>query len=736
MLATLIHANHDSRLRVVGAYRDTDVKPADALSLFLGDAAQAGLVRQRPLGPLETAEASALLRSLLASTGQVDGPIVEQVLARAGGVPFFLISYAQAIEQGGPDGVPWDLAQGVRRRMALVPEARDLLEATAVIGRRIPRALLMAVSALPDAEALSGLEAACAARLLIEDGSDTYAFAHDTIREVVESDLGSARSASLHQRIAEALENQPGGASPELLAYHYGHTLSHDKAARYLETAGDHARDQYAYDSAERRYREVVEHLQALGRDQEAPPVWEKLGEMLYRCGRYDQALAVLDQASAAYRVADNVEGEMRVTASIARTYGASNNAELGIGRIESLVEHTDVTRASPAVLTATYAALDLLLRTTGRYTEAVAANRQAAELARTSGDDRSRLLAESNRFHLLIKLSRMDEALELAEEILRLAEQLGDPDLIVSAHLDLGFNRAAQGAFEIARMHIDRACEVAPSIGKPQILMVAVAVRGWLAFLRGDWATARADLEQAVALGSEGNSWWYETYPLLFLTRLSLAEGDLQAASIAAAQALTLAEQGGDVQGLRWISSAMAEIDILRRRPEAALERLIPWLDRPGMEESDVTDFLPVLAWAHLAAGQIGQATEVVEQALARARAQNAMPVVAEALRVQSLIALRQGDWQGAAACLEEGLALARDMPYPYAEARLLTLDGERLSAQGEHDSARGRWEEALNIFQALARPRIGHGILPVPPAMPPALSPGAAGPAARPVE
>ena len=45
--------------------------------------------------------------------------------------------------------------------------------------------------------------------------------------------------------------------------------------------------------------------------------------------------------------------------------------------------------------------------------------------------------------------------------------------------------------------------------------------------------------------------------------------------------------------------------------------------------------------------------------------------PVLAEGLRVRALIGLRREQWDAAARDLNEGLALARETPYPYAEAR-----------------------------------------------------------------
>ncbi len=56
-----------------------------------------------------------------------------------------------------------------------------------------------AVAARPDEEVLSGLEAACGARRLIDLGQ-TYQFTHDVVRDVVEADIGSARRVSLHRR--------------------------------------------------------------------------------------------------------------------------------------------------------------------------------------------------------------------------------------------------------------------------------------------------------------------------------------------------------------------------------------------------------------------------------------------------------------------------------------------------------------------------------------------------------
>lgn len=84
---------------------------------------------------------------------------------------------------------------------------------------------------------------------------------------------------------------------------------------------------------------------------------------------------------------------------------------------------------------------------------------------------------------------------------------------------------------------------------------------------------------------------------------------------------------------------------------------------------------------------------------------------MLVEAPRVQALIALGREQWDAAAHALEEGLALARALPYPHAEARLLQV-GERLYVQiGEPEAARQRQQAARDIFQRLGAARYAGG-------------------------
>jgi transcriptional regulator with XRE-family HTH domain len=65
LLAALAHSAAEARLRVIGAYRDTEVEARHPLTALLADLAQAGLATQRPLAPLAAGEAAQLLDALL-----------------------------------------------------------------------------------------------------------------------------------------------------------------------------------------------------------------------------------------------------------------------------------------------------------------------------------------------------------------------------------------------------------------------------------------------------------------------------------------------------------------------------------------------------------------------------------------------------------------------------------------------------------------------------------------------
>jgi len=701
-LLALAHAVEPVPIRVVCAYRSTDVRPQDALNVALADLAQAGLATHRHISPLSPEDARRMLDGLVADSARLRPGLRDRVVTRAGGVPFFIVSYAHGID-GDQDDVPWNVTQSVRQRIAAVPDlARELLDVAAVIGRDSPHDLLLAMAPGRRDAALDAVEAACRRRLLEEDGAGVR-FAHDVIREVVEADLGAARRAGLHRRVAEALEGLARPPAADLLAYHYSRSDTPDRALAYMEQAADQASARAAHATAADHLQALVGRLDALGRAGDAARAREKQGAALSALGRYDAALAALDGAATAYRGADDLDGFGRAIAHIGQVYGRRGTPDEGFARIEQSLPDLARADATRGLATA-YAALAHLCWLSGRYDEQAVAAAHAARAARAVGDDRTLAAAEGRRGAALYQQGRFDEALAVLGDAARVAEAAGDAESLWRALTNISTIYFTRGEFERCRPVDEQALRVARGQNDPVSIARILSNRGEGALYRGEWAQARADFNEACALVRGVGDTEATVYPLLDLASLHLLEGRWdELASLDDVE--RLAGRTGDLQALRWLGAMRAELDIRQGYPGHARARFASLLDRPGLEETDVAYMLPVLAWAHLEEGDLTVAADVAARAVDRARAHDHRVVLVDALRIDALVSCRAGHRREAVACLDQGLALAAAMPYPLAEARLLHAYGEveGLIVGGSADAARERLEAALTIYERL---------------------------------
>ncbi len=421
LLATLVHAAGEIPLRVLGAYRDTEEAEALHLATLLADLAARGLAARRRLGPLARAEATALLEELLAGADTEAAARRERVLERAGGVPFFVVSWAQALHMEAPEldradeeTVPWSITQSIRQRVLALPAcAPELLGVAAVIGRVVPRRLLAAVVAQPEHEVLAALDALNTAQLMHELGAETYAFGHDVIREVAESDLGAARRAALHRQVAEALEREPGLLSSALVAYHYSEGQCWPQALKYLIQAGDRAAATYANEDALNFYSQALAVCERLG-DSALPTALEvarKRGAL-----HYFILLQLRDAISDYERMA-----------TTARRLGDRHQEDLALayrGAAEMGIHEFDTCEATlQAVLATTgdddvrlHASLDLMscLTLVGRLSEAEALLREIGDLVRRHGDHALQREYDERASLRFVWAGRCDDALAI----------------------------------------------------------------------------------------------------------------------------------------------------------------------------------------------------------------------------------------------------------------------------------------------------------------------------------
>ncbi len=709
LLHAFVRAAGEIPLRIIGAYRDTEVRPEHPLSETLADLVHAGLAVRRLLRPLNREEAARLLEGLMGNTAPaVDYRMRARALERAGGVPFFLVSCAQDIELGVAEpgsgaGVPWDVAQSIRQRVAALGEgAGEMLGAAAVIGRMMSLKLLVTTTLQPEAAVLRGLDVACEGRLLEEMSDGRYQFVHDVIREVVESDLGPARRMILHRHVAEALEQGMGELPVELLAYHYDRSEEQDKALPYLERAGDRAAAQGGLAAAVEYYQKAVRRLDELGHLSEAARIREKLAGALRTRALYDEALVVLEGAAETHKVSGDLECLGRVTAQIGQVLGDRGTPEQGMARVKPLLRQLEKNGPSPA-LALLHTTMAWLLLNVGQYTSQLEAAERAIELAGAMGDERIRAQAELWRAEALDSLWGRHESLSAFERAGAVAEAAGDMQTLIHALLMIAEGYRERDEAEAARQ-TERALAVAERYGNPVYMAFALEELSLGAIAAGNWDQARVSIERALDLSRRVNASWALTYCLLAAGHLRMLEGHWTEAFEHLEEGAAAAARIGNLHALRVSQQRLAECDLLDGRPEAARDRLLPLLDRPAMVEPAVTELLPVLARAILTLGDIEGADDLANQGVSRARQAHMRYLLAEALHVQALVRMRQGRAREAQQILDEGLVLARQMPYyPYTEARLLHVFGRLHMALGEHGPARERLEEALAIFRRL---------------------------------
>jgi DNA-binding SARP family transcriptional activator len=223
--------------------------------------------RELHLRQLTPAQSRQMVASLLV-TEQLPAGVLEQLLEKAGGNPFFLEEVVRAlidagvIRQEGSAGrarealtdlaIPESLQILFLSRVdRLEPELKEILQAASVIGRLFPRRLLEYTSG--QTSDLDRLLWELEERGLIYQEravpEEEYSFHHVLTQQIIYQNLVRRQRAAFHLRVAEAIEHlyrEGLEAHYEELAYHYERSgperQTQERALDALIRAADRAR--------------------------------------------------------------------------------------------------------------------------------------------------------------------------------------------------------------------------------------------------------------------------------------------------------------------------------------------------------------------------------------------------------------------------------------------------------------------------------------------------------------
>jgi tetratricopeptide (TPR) repeat protein/transcriptional regulator with XRE-family HTH domain len=709
LLTSFVSPGSGVPVRVVGGYRQTEVDLRHPLFVALADLSRAHLVRQLQLGPLPDESAVELLGVILGTEEGSSSDVEQEIVRRTGGVPFFLVSYGQTLRTSdmATDGdLPWDITQNVMQRVgALTDPALEILSVAAVIGRVVPHRLLQEAGGWLPEQVWQALDAAARAGLLVEDGPLDHRFIHDVIREVIEADLGAGRRAVLHRRVGLALEALSGPTVDDRaaeLAWHFLEGNERERALHYMMAAGDQAEAVLAHDEAERQFQAAMHVAQEVGNRSREAEAWEKTGRVLTRSGRYEAALQALGKALELYGLTGDTNGETRAAAEIGATHAKQGTPRQGLDRIVPLIERLQGRGASTELA-------DLYLRwarlewDSGSPSEALTVAERALEIGQVLDNHNILIRAKYWRGLALWQLGRRDDEAGIWQELSERsgATDAGENSAEVAPTVPL-LVRVSRGEVRESKPLLLQKLERSRVAGDPAEIAWDLSLLGFCAFVMADWSFARACMQEALTIKqSLGSS--FIIAPLMDMGLLTLCEGDWETAARYLQQAAEEAKRKGDLFVTRIVAERLARLDILQGRPERAVDRLLPLLDRPGVEESRVALLLSTLGWAYLALGDVNRAESLADDAVSREVAQENRLDLAYALVIQAKVLTHRRWWNEAEQCLQRALVLNRSAPFPYAEAQTLHDYGLLKLQRGEREMGRQQLQEAYAIFARL---------------------------------
>jgi hypothetical protein len=518
----------DMRVLLVGTYRDVELTPEHPLTSAIAEAAREPITRTIQLGGLAADAIGLFIRSTANITPH--DYLVAAVWRETTGNPLFV---GEAIRLLAAEGRLGEVADLRTLRVAVPAGVR------AVIARRIghlndgtARALGLGAALGPEFsldvlrrigdyevdEALDLVDEAVQAGLLVPVAGvqGRYRFSHDLVRETLYEEQPPGRRVRLHRRIANVLEEVYAAsldAHLAELAFHFaeaaqgGDTSAPEdeaeragpKAIDYAWRAGYQAARSLAYEEADRLFRMALAGFDLTNSPDEGrrTEILLALGEVQARAGEFDGAHATYLEA-----------GES------ARRTGAADHlgqAALGYGGRLQWARPGKDSRIIPLLQDALVMLgggdkrlrVRLLTRlacawrsSPERRADSAALSEQAVQLARELDDPATLSYALAGRYWAIWWAENPSERQPIVSEMVAIAEELGDGERLIDAHLMVFMNHSEVGRMAEARTAVDAVTRVAEELRQPAQLWLGVAPRAMLALMEGDFALAE-DLVQ-----------------------------------------------------------------------------------------------------------------------------------------------------------------------------------------------------------------------------------------------
>ena len=517
LLEFLVRQLRGARLLVVGTFRDTEAArfpdTADAVGRLLREGQ---LLSVGGLGRDDVKDLIEVLSGVAPSPAQV--AIVHE---QTEGNPLFVrevvrLLATEAAQRTGRSGlpIPGSVRAVIGRRLTpLSADAVQVLSAAAVVGREFDLALVVPACELPVERVLGGLSEAAAFGVVIEDeGADgavgLYRFSHSLMREVLYDRLPIPARTQLHRLVGEAIEREYGSdseAHAAELARHFAEVAAGGgeagKALGYARRAADLAMGVCAYEEAAAEYQRALQALRFVGPDELARcELLLRLGAAQSRAGNYQQARESCLEAADISRRLGAAEQLARAALGFGerQVEGGLINREL----VALLQEALDGLGSQDSALRARLLArlsLEFTFSNELERTESLSA--QAVVMARRFADQAALRGAIEARWMARWGPAGLQERVGLAAEMLRLAQETGDPELELLGRAHQAASSLESGDAQTAQADIAAHARLAEELPAAINKWAAMTMRALRALLLGSFDDAERLANEALSL-------------------------------------------------------------------------------------------------------------------------------------------------------------------------------------------------------------------------------------------
>lgn len=703
LLRFLAEVAEGAPLLLVGAYRSDAVGRTHPLRRLRSDLRRAGRLHEVAVEPLDREGTGLLLERVLGAP--VLPGVVADVHERTEGLPFFVEELAPAIRETG-EGPARPLPESVRdavmaRVNALPDPVRLALGAAAVVGQEFDLGLVADLQEGPE-----GLDRLADCGLLLDLGQGRWAFRHALIREVIHADLSWSRRRALHRAVAERLEEI--GAPPIATAGHWLAVGERERGRLALLAAAEAAGAASAHRDAASALSRALDLWPGTGDAGGRLHALERLASSAELFG--DAALSALAWGEAAEGL--EAAGATRRLGEARRRL--ANALELQGAWERALDAHQSAAEAFAACGEAGEAAAERLaaaarLRSAASFRAALGLLAAAAPEAERAGraDLTVRILAlEGN---VRCRMGDVDLGLERARAALDLALAQGQAGAAGEAYQRLADSLEHAGDYGGARATYLEATSFCRANAAAATADLCLACLTWVLRQLGEWEGAAAMCREVLASPASSLHACAAAHGVLgsievLQGRATVARPHLQSGGAIARQ-IHLAAMELDT------ACALARLDELRGRPDAAVERCEAILRRWERTDCERHYSVPVLRWM-ATLGAEHDAPRVVHgstAALARIAAGSGAGPEALAALAHALgeTAMLQRDAAGAAGQFEQALAVGAGLDLPLERAEIERRAGAALAASGRRSEALDRLVSAHRTARRLgARP------------------------------